>query len=76
MMDLILADIYKQTPNEKVIGCYLLAKPVILLRDVDFIKNVLVKNFSSFHDRFNIEIDTKREPLGGRSPNFTIPTFN
>lgn len=36
---------------DKVCGIYFFAQPVYVLCDLDVIKDVLVKNFNSFHDR-------------------------
>jgi cytochrome P450 family 6 len=43
--------IYKKLDGEKYGGTYAFAKPGFVFRDPDIIKNVLVKDFSSFHDR-------------------------
>jgi cytochrome P450 family 6 len=58
-------DIYKKLDGEKYGGFYTFAKPGFVFRDPDTIKNVLVKDFSSFHDRgfFTAE---EFEPLTGQ----------
>ncbi|KYN02647.1 Cytochrome P450 9e2, partial [Cyphomyrmex costatus] len=43
--------IYNFNPNSKYHGFYFMTNPVFLLRDLELIKNVLVKNFEAFPDR-------------------------
>ena len=56
--------IYKELDGEKYGGTYALTKPGFIFRDPDIIKNVLVKDFSSFHDR-GFYMDEELEPLSG-----------
>jgi cytochrome P450 family 6 len=56
--------IYKKLDGEKYGGTYAFTKPGFIFRDPDIIKNVLVKDFSSFHDR-GFFMDEEREPLTG-----------
>lgn len=48
-------------------GYYKFRKPGLVLRDMDLIKSVLVKEFSSFHDN-DLEVDEKVDPLFGNNP--------
>ncbi|XP_068622472.1 cytochrome P450 6B1-like [Battus philenor] len=48
---LTLKKIYDEFPNEKAIGIYRLTTPCLLLRDVDLIKQVMIKDFEVFADR-------------------------
>ncbi|XP_018365880.1 PREDICTED: cytochrome P450 9e2-like [Trachymyrmex cornetzi] len=43
--------IYNFNPNAKYYGLYFTTTPVFLLRDLELIKTVLVKNFDAFPDR-------------------------
>lgn len=44
--------IYREFKGRDVLcGFYIFSKPVILVLDVELIKNILVKDFYSFHDR-------------------------
>ena len=43
--------IYNFNPNAKYFGLYFTTTPVFLLRDIELIKTVLVKNFEAFPDR-------------------------
>jgi cytochrome P450 family 6 len=56
--------IYKKLDGEKFGGTYVITKPGLIFRDPDIIKNVLVKDFSSFHDR-GFFMDEELEPLTG-----------
>jgi len=63
-LGVVFENIYKELDGEKYGGTYALTKPGFVFRDPDIIKNVLVKDFSSFHDR-GFFIDAEREPLTG-----------
>lgn len=62
---LIVSRLYKKYKNEKFVGMYLFWNPVLVVNDLNLIKNILVKDFNHFHDR-GITIDTDLEPLGGK----------
>ncbi|XP_075215407.1 uncharacterized protein LOC142321295 [Lycorma delicatula] len=46
-----IADIYKQGKGHKYIGYYSFLSPALVVRDLDLIKNVLVKDFQYFSNR-------------------------
>ncbi|KAJ4434866.1 hypothetical protein ANN_23437 [Periplaneta americana] len=56
--------LYDQLDGEKYAGTYMFTKAGFLFRDPEIIKNVLVKDFSNFHDR-GFYINEEREPLSG-----------
>jgi cytochrome P450 family 6 len=60
----VYADLYKKLDGEKYGGTYMFTKPGFIFRDPEIIKDVLVKDFSSFHDR-GVYIDEELEPLSG-----------
>ena len=60
----VFENIYKELDGEKNGGSYAFTKPGFIFRDPDFIKNVLVKDFSNFHDR-GFFMDEELEPLSG-----------
>ena len=60
----LFQNIYKELDGQKYGGTYALTKPGFIFRDPDIIKNVLVKDFSSFHDR-GFFMDEECEPLNG-----------
>jgi len=66
----LFENIYKELDGEKYGGTYALTKPGFIFRDPDIIKNVLVKDFSSFHDR-GFYADEELEPLTGHL--FVLP---
>ncbi|KAG5323020.1 CP9E2 protein, partial [Acromyrmex heyeri] len=47
----LMLKIYNCYPNAKYFGFYFMTTPVFLLRDLELIKTVLVKNFDAFPDR-------------------------
>jgi cytochrome P450 family 6 len=55
---------YKKLDGEKYGGIYAFTKPKLILRDPDIIKNILVKDFFSFHDH-TLFTDEEIEPLSG-----------
>ncbi|XP_076241058.1 uncharacterized protein LOC143183426 [Calliopsis andreniformis] len=65
----ILKNIYNEYKNEPVIGIFMSRKPVLVVRDLDLVKDVLIKDFSVFDDRGN-NIPQKMEPLSLNIFNF------
>ncbi|XP_075979897.1 cytochrome P450 6B2-like [Anticarsia gemmatalis] len=57
----VLQNIYEQFPDEKVVGIYRMTTPCLLLRDLDVIRNVMIKDFDTFIDR---GIEFSKEGLG------------
>lgn len=62
---LYLSDIYNdpRAKDEAVVGIYALNKPGLIIRDVDLIKSVLIKDFNRFHNRY-AQCDPHGDPLG------------
>ncbi|KOB75101.1 Cytochrome P450 6B46 [Operophtera brumata] len=54
----VFREFYDEFPNEKVVGIYRMTTPGLLLRDLDVIKNVMIKDFDMFVDR-GIEFSKK-----------------
>ncbi|KAJ0175190.1 hypothetical protein K1T71_009331 [Dendrolimus kikuchii] len=48
---ILFGEIHKQFPNEKVVGVYRMTTPCLLIRDLDIIKHVMIKDFDLFVDR-------------------------
>lgn len=61
--------IYRSFPEEKVVGMWNTFQPTLLVRDADVIKDVLVKEFMSFHDR-GFYVNEKVDPLSGKHSPF------
>ncbi|XP_044007069.1 probable cytochrome P450 6a14 [Aphidius gifuensis] len=49
--------------NEKFVGIFTTSEPVLILKDLDLIKTVLIKDFNFFTDR-GVEFNEKVEPFG------------
>jgi cytochrome P450 family 6 len=60
----VYEDLYKKLDGEKYGGIYAFTNPMFIFRDPDVIKNILVKDFASFHDR-GFSVDEENEPLVG-----------
>ncbi|XP_013140341.1 PREDICTED: cytochrome P450 6B1-like [Papilio polytes] len=43
--------IYEAYPEEKVVGIYRMTTPAVLVRDLELVKHVLIKDFDNFVDR-------------------------
>ncbi|XP_049830716.1 cytochrome P450 6k1-like isoform X2 [Schistocerca gregaria] len=56
-----MQNIYNQLPRERYVGFYGFRRPLLLIRDPELIRHVLVKDFGTFHDR-GMFIDDE-EPL-------------
>lgn len=54
-------DMYNAFPKEKVIGIYRMTTPCLLLRDLDVIKHIMIKDFDTFADR---GVEFSKENLG------------
>ncbi|XP_013136422.1 PREDICTED: cytochrome P450 6B5-like, partial [Papilio polytes] len=48
---MVYKGIYDAFPKEKVVGIYRMTTPCLLLRDLEVIKHVLIKDFDMFADR-------------------------
>ncbi|XP_078043581.1 cytochrome P450 6k1 isoform X2 [Augochlora pura] len=55
---------YQQNCDHRLLGIYMLHKPYLVVNDLDVIREVLAKEFSSFHDR-GIFSNTETDPLSG-----------
>ncbi|XP_049831657.1 cytochrome P450 6k1-like [Schistocerca gregaria] len=53
--------LYKQLPGERYVGHFGFSRPILLIRDPEIIRHILVKDFSTFHDRGVVFDD--EEPL-------------
>lgn len=47
----IFKNIYDSYPNEKVVGVYRMTTPCLLIRDLDIIRHIMIKDFDCFSDR-------------------------
>ncbi|XP_047998100.1 cytochrome P450 6B5-like [Leguminivora glycinivorella] len=47
----VMAKIYHDFPDEKVVGVYRMTSPCLLIRDPDIVKHIMIKDFDNFVDR-------------------------
>lgn len=56
------ADVYNQLKKVKICGLYLFYQPILLVTDSKLVQDILIRDFTSFHDR-PMPVDEKRDPL-------------
>nr|CAD7262317.1 unnamed protein product [Timema shepardi] len=61
-----LRAVYEKTPGEPYFGLFAIDSPVIVAKDLNLIKNILVKDFDKFSDR-SFSPDERVDPLGAKS---------
>ncbi|GAB0094368.1 hypothetical protein DMENIID0001_096580 [Sergentomyia squamirostris] len=59
----LMKEMYAAT-SEDIIGIYAMFKPVLLVRNAEIVRNILVKDFNSFHDR-GVYVNEENDPLSG-----------
>ncbi|XP_075979729.1 cytochrome P450 6B6-like [Anticarsia gemmatalis] len=57
-MAIVIQEYYDMFPNEKVVGIYRMTTPCLLIRDLDIIQHIMIKDFDLFKDR-GIEYSTE-----------------
>ncbi|KAI4456099.1 cytochrome p450 [Holotrichia oblita] len=62
----VVEDYYKAFPNKRYFGIHQFNIPSLVIRDLDLIKRITVKDFDHFTDHVNV-IDTDLEPLFGKN---------
>ncbi|XP_059617375.1 cytochrome P450 6j1-like [Phlebotomus argentipes] len=65
----VFGDIYRSYPNANYVGIYKMHKPAVLVKDLDLVKDVIVGDFSSFHDN-DFTVNPKLDPLLSINPFF------
>jgi hypothetical protein len=58
---------YRKLEGHKYGGAFKFSKPALVIRDPELIKDVLVRDFTSFHDN-EIQINIDTDPMFGRNP--------
>uniref|UniRef100_A0A1B6KCI7 Cytochrome P450 n=1 Tax=Graphocephala atropunctata TaxID=36148 RepID=A0A1B6KCI7_9HEMI len=58
----IMREIYKIFDKERFCGFYQFRQPILMVRDLQLIERILIKDFSYFEDR-GMPLDMKNEPL-------------
>ncbi|XP_061717078.1 cytochrome P450 6a2-like [Cydia pomonella] len=59
----IYHEMYQKYPSERFVGYYLMTTPVLILRDPQLVKHVLVSDFNHFSSRNVFPMDDHPEPL-------------
>jgi hypothetical protein len=60
-----LQQIYEDHCDKPYVGIFAFDKPILLIRDLELVKNILVKDFQNFTDRVAY-VDEKLDPLLSR----------
>jgi len=47
----IFKRMYNEYPQERIVGAFMKGEPVLILRDAEYIKQVLIKDFAVFPER-------------------------
>ena len=58
--------IYEEHSDKPYVGIFTFDKPSLLIRDLDLVKNILVKDFQNFGERI-ISFEDKFDPLFGKN---------
>lgn len=67
----VLDKIYKSYDGEKIVGVWSTLFPMLIVRDLDIIRDILVKEFESFHERGSY-VNEKVDPLSGNKFNLLL----
>lgn len=59
--------IYRDYKDYAYVGFYNFWKPALLVRDVELVKDVLIKQFNNFHDNW-ITVDYSIDPVMAKNP--------
>ncbi|XP_068084560.1 cytochrome P450 6j1 [Anabrus simplex] len=62
----VIQDAYEKGKGKPFIGVFAFDQPMLVIRDLDVVKSVLVKDFNYFMDR-NFSVDKDSDPLLGRT---------
>jgi cytochrome P450 family 6 len=65
-----LQQIYEEHSDKPYVGIFSFDKPTLLIRDLELVKNILVKDFQIFTDRV-LSSDEKLDPLFSRALSVT-----
>jgi cytochrome P450 family 6 len=60
-----LQQIYEQHSDKPYVGIFSFDKPFLLVRDLELVKNILVKDFQNFMDRV-VSLDENLDPLSSK----------
>ncbi|NP_001104826.1 cytochrome P450 Cyp6AU1 [Bombyx mori] len=57
----VFKEIYDQYPDEKVVGMFRMTSPTLIVRDLDIVKQIMIKDYAKFNER---GIKFSKEGLG------------
>ncbi|CRL03688.1 CLUMA_CG016217, isoform A [Clunio marinus] len=57
-------DIYSKHKNERIVGVYISYKPVLVVTDPKLVQDILIRDFTTFHDR-PMPVDENKDPISG-----------
>lgn len=57
-------DLYEKHKDKRILGLYFSYRPTLLVNDPILIQDVMIKDFTSFHDR-SFAVDEDNDPLSG-----------
>lgn len=60
----IIRNIYEANKGQMAVGLWIMAKPAIVIRDLELIKTILIKDFPSFNHRGTVQA-SDYDPLTG-----------
>ncbi|XP_022915412.2 probable cytochrome P450 6g2 [Onthophagus taurus] len=66
-LTMVFTEIYKKFENCRYVGIFLMNRPGVLIRDPELVEEILVKNFSSFHDN-DIHVNKEDDVIFGNNP--------
>lgn len=58
-------DVYENFKNKKIVGAYFFYQPVLIVNDTELIQDVMIRSFTSFHDRPMPDKAAENYPLIG-----------
>lgn len=64
-LGLIFKELHHKFKGYSFFGAWIFFKPTIVIRDLDLIKRIMVKDFMSFHDK-GIYYNEKEDPFSGK----------
>lgn len=64
LLGVFFQDLYNQHKGDKILGLYMFYRPVLLVIDAKLVQDIMIRDFTSFHDR-PMPVDEDGDPLSG-----------
>lgn len=58
-------ELYNKYKEHRVLGLYLSYRPVLVVNDAKLVQDIMIRDFTSFHDR-PMPVDEVNDPLSGK----------